>query len=702
MRKAGVAMAALALSCGAAGAEHVVPLFMSASNAQQQGFVRIINHSGSAGTVRIRAVDDTGHEASALTLNLAAGAVAHFNSNDLENGNTDKGLAGSAGAGNGDWALVLETDLDIEALAFVRTSTGFLTSIHGMALTADMTHYIPTFNPGSNRNQQSSLRLINRQSRAAEVSIHGFDDRNRQSPAVSLTVPAGNAISLTAAELEDGPRTASANGALGDGQGKWRLFVESDRPIHAMSLLEDPNGYLTNLSASRKTASELSAIVDGLDFEDGDGDDHGDGRGTATRIALTGSASGRIDPAGDVDWFRFAEVTESGTLTVYTTGSLDTLGRLYDAAGNQLTDNDDGGEDTNFRIERDVDAGTYFVSVEAFDESATGDYTLHTEFESDNGSDDNSWDGDGEVNFVALSYRHLLISSDGIRWRAEDAPRLGSSNRGLGGAYSLRDSTIAYGGGLWVAVSDGIIDVSEDGRNWMRVVDVPNAYTTDSDYVGLNGVAYGNGRWTAVGSKAIITSTDGRSWSTVYGDDWEDDDPNLSAFDADDVAYSNGLWVAGGINDAFESSDGLEWRTVPNGNQLHGCTTNVSAVAGGDGHWYHTRFGSHLRACTRTANGRWRSYIRSSSHGFSRDIEFGDGDFVAVGDTIATWEGGGNSWSHHNISARVVAHRRGMWIVGGAGGGELFFYNRGEPSQGWTELDPGDGIYGIDALAAKP
>ena len=82
MRKAGVAMAALALSCGAAGAEHVVPLFMSASNAQQQGFVRIVNHSDSAGTVRIRAVDDTGHEASALTLTLAAGAVAHFNSKE--------------------------------------------------------------------------------------------------------------------------------------------------------------------------------------------------------------------------------------------------------------------------------------------------------------------------------------------------------------------------------------------------------------------------------------------------------------------------------------------------------------------------------------------------------------------------------------------------------------------------------------------
>lgn len=248
--------------------EYVVPLFMSASNAQQQGFIRIVNHSNSAGSVQIRAVDDSGYEPSALSLRIGAGEVVHFNSNDLELGNLGKGLAGSTGAGTGNWRLVLDTSLDIEPLAYVRTADGFLTSIHDMALTADRTHYIPTFNPGSNLNQQSILRLVNRQAEQVNVTIDGLDDRNSHSGTISLALPARNAIVLTAAELEDGPRVAEADGALGDGSGKWRLFIQANRPIHAMSLLEDPNGYLANLSASRKTAEDLSTIVAGLNFTD--------------------------------------------------------------------------------------------------------------------------------------------------------------------------------------------------------------------------------------------------------------------------------------------------------------------------------------------------------------------------------------------------------------------------------------------------
>ena len=692
-------MAALALSCGAAGAEHVVPLFMSASNAQQQGFVRIINHSDSAGTVRIRAVDDTGHEASALTLSLAAGAVAHFNSNDLENGNSNKGLAGSAGAGNGDWTLVLETDLDIEALAFVRTSTGFLTPIHGMALTADMTHYIPTFNPGSNRNQQSSLRLINRQSRAAEVTVHGFDDRNRQSPAVSLTVPAGNAIRLTAAELEDGPRTASATGALGDGHGKWRLFVESDRPIHAMSLLEDPNGYLTNLSASRKTAGEISAIVDGLDFEEGGGDggdDHGDGRGDATTIAVDGRRSGRIDPAGDVDWFKIS-ATESGTLTAYTTGSLDTVGRLRDSAGSQLASNDDGGAGANFRIERDVDAGTYFVTVEAHNDSATGGYTLHTEFESDNGGDGGDGDGSGtgEVNFVGVDGLTITTSDDGTRW--EEVHRQSFC--------CLRG--VAYGDGLWVAVGGGIIS-SEDGRNWMQVVSGEHDDDYESDYHSLRDVAYGNGRWTVAGSSTILTSTDGQSWSVVYGDDWEDDDPNLFNFIANDVAYGDGLWVAVGANDIFESSDGRNWQALDS-SMTGGCGWRRSnVVAHGGGRWYAAGSQGGL-ACARNSDGRWFPFIEERFRHHGRDIAYGDGDFVAVGNSeIATWEGGANRWYWVELGgSRIinsVAYRNGTWVVGASNGP---YYNTGDPKRpaDWihvpTSQTEGE-LLGFDGIAAKP
>ncbi len=111
-------------------------------------------------------------------------------------------------------------------------------------------------------------------------------------------------------------------------------------------------------------------------------DDHSNNRSGATSLVLGSSLSGRIETGGDVDYFR-VRVNESGRLIVYTTGNLDTRGTLQNSSGSALTNNDDGGSGDNFRIERSVNAGTYYVKVEGYDSSETGDYTLHVRLISD-------------------------------------------------------------------------------------------------------------------------------------------------------------------------------------------------------------------------------------------------------------------------------------------------------------------------------
>ena len=81
--------------------------------------------------------------------------------------------------------------------------------------------------------------------------------------------------------------------------------------------------------------------------------DHGDTPSTATPLIFDSPLGGRIDPAGDIDYFR-VRVTTAGELTVETTGSTDTVGRLEDDSGSTLVTNDDGGAGTNFKIVRDV------------------------------------------------------------------------------------------------------------------------------------------------------------------------------------------------------------------------------------------------------------------------------------------------------------------------------------------------------------
>ena len=231
-------------------------LFPAASDPLgRQGFMRVRNLSDEAGTVTITARDDTDREYETLTLSLAAGQTRHFNSDDLELGNAAKGLTGSTGAGTGTWRLALSSDdVEFEANAYIRTSEGFLTAMNASAPTADGVHRVAIFNPGSNRNQVSILRLVNPGTRTAVATVAGTDDGGaRPGTTVRVLVPAGDAVELTAAELESGDAAAITAGALGDGKGKWRLRIEANRDIVAMSLLSSPTGHLTNLSRADPT-----------------------------------------------------------------------------------------------------------------------------------------------------------------------------------------------------------------------------------------------------------------------------------------------------------------------------------------------------------------------------------------------------------------------------------------------------------------
>ena len=245
-----VLASAASASSSVSGSARMVPLFPSASDARgRQGFARVINHSGEAGEVSIEAFDDEGASHGPVTLSIGAGETAHFNSNDLEGGNAGKGLTGSTGPGQGDWRLELTSELDIEALSYIRTTDGFLTAMHD-TVPVDEHHRVVIFNPGSNANQESLLRLVNPGEAEAVVTIAAVDDKGMSSgEGATATIPAGASRTYTAAELESGS-AAGLEGVIGDGTGKWRLKLESEEKIVAMSLLSSPTGHLTNLSTA--------------------------------------------------------------------------------------------------------------------------------------------------------------------------------------------------------------------------------------------------------------------------------------------------------------------------------------------------------------------------------------------------------------------------------------------------------------------
>ena len=238
---------------------HMVPFLPSASDdLGRQGFVRVINHSDEPGDVIIEAIDDEGASYGPLTLAMAVGETVHFNSLDLEDGNVDKGLSGSAGPGQGHWRLALTSDFGIEVLSYIRTNEGSLTSMHDTVPWREGAHRVAVFNPGSNAQQQSLLRVVNMGEGNATVSIDGVDDAGEPGGGtVTMEVPAGAARTYSAAELESG-NAAGLDGSLGDGAGKWQLAVRSDAAVVVMNLLSNPTGHLTNLSSNGADASTIT------------------------------------------------------------------------------------------------------------------------------------------------------------------------------------------------------------------------------------------------------------------------------------------------------------------------------------------------------------------------------------------------------------------------------------------------------------
>ena len=245
----------------------VIPLFTSADSFRQS-FARIINRSDAAGTVIVEATDDSGTVHGQFRLPIGAGQERSFTSDDLENGNRDRGIP-AIGGGTGAWRLTVRSErtgvrpfddgilkpLDLQVLAYLRTQDGFFTTLHDLVYDVG-NHQVPMFNPAWDTRRESILRVINTVNRMTTVTVRGYDDAGAEGDApVTFTLRPNEATSFTSRQLE--------SMGLGDGTAKWRLVVSADNPVGVMNLMRTPTGHLTNISylpeTKRVVANTLSA-----------------------------------------------------------------------------------------------------------------------------------------------------------------------------------------------------------------------------------------------------------------------------------------------------------------------------------------------------------------------------------------------------------------------------------------------------------
>ena len=277
------------LSGGLAGGGKI-HFFPAAGGAHRDGLLRIGSRSG-AGAATVHAVDDAGNAYGPVALDLEAGRTVVLDSADIEQGLADEGLPAGIGDGEGDWRIRIDSALELDIAAYVRTQDGLLTSVRETAEEARLRHYVPRFGPADETGTSNLLRLINATDQPADVAIIAWDDDGMLAPggAVSLTLAAGESRSLDTAALEQG--AAGLNGQLGEGRGRWRLAIRSDRDIRAMNLAESSAGHLTNAGTSATLDHFPEACFDGPDA---------DGNGVAdackraqTRLLAAACADGR-------------------------------------------------------------------------------------------------------------------------------------------------------------------------------------------------------------------------------------------------------------------------------------------------------------------------------------------------------------------------------------------------------------------------
>lgn len=136
-------------------------------------------------------------------------------------------------------------------------------------------------------------------------------------------------------------------------------------------------------------------------------------------------------------YFKFTP-SQSGSLTFYSTGSRDTVGRLLDSDMTELAYNDDNEEDMNFRISYNVNAGeTYVLQIGAYTSSDEA-FNVTFNFEPNKETLLGDVNGDGEITIVDSTILQKYI----VGQTTLDDETLNVADVNKDGAVTVVDATL--------------------------------------------------------------------------------------------------------------------------------------------------------------------------------------------------------------------------------------------------------------------
>ena len=124
--------------------------------------------------------------------------------------------------------------------------------------------------------------------------------------------------------------------------------------------------YFINIKEYNKATGDYSLHIDFVEQIAGDQYESNNSREAAKPIRFTGDTTNiecSFHTDTDEDWFKFTIPAGGKQIIIASTGTMDTKAEIFNSAGESVGTDDDSGDENNFRLERQLSAGDYYLKV---------------------------------------------------------------------------------------------------------------------------------------------------------------------------------------------------------------------------------------------------------------------------------------------------------------------------------------------------
>jgi hypothetical protein len=252
-----------------------------------------------------------------------------------------------------------------------------------------------------------------------------------------------------------------------------------------------------------------------------------------------------------------------------------------------------------------------------------------------------SWNGvafGGSI-FVAVSDDRIFSSTNGITWTSRN-----TSTYGL--------ESVVFGNNIFVAVGY----ISNINISYAVVLDNTGSLMGVFESSGnnnLNGrwgsVTFGNGLFVAVGilvsGRRVMTSPDGLNWTS-----------RTTPLDCDltwtSVTFGNGSFVAvsnnGSTGRVMRSIDGINWTLIPTSSSINSIPWN--SITFGNGIFVAVSSTGPTRGIMFSVDGGVNWVVQTGTFFRARSVTFGNDTFVAMGINASLTSANGSDWISHSLN----------------------------------------------------